>query len=69
MPNVSMIPVDSSNLKAIGYENGSIIVEFQRGDKYSYSPATQKDFNDGISAVKVSDWFNKFKTGKTFKKL
>jgi hypothetical protein len=33
---MEMIPVDSSNLKAIGYEKGTVEIEFKNGNIYRY---------------------------------
>jgi hypothetical protein len=78
MVNVKMVPVSSSNLKAIGWieknpkVDGSIdmiAVEFHRGAVYHYFPVTRKQYEEGIKAVKASEWFNSFKVGKGFKKV
>ena len=34
---MNMIPVDSSNLSSVGYENGTLYVAFNSGGLYSYS--------------------------------
>lgn len=34
---MNMIPVSSSNIASIGYENGTLYVAFNRGGLYAYS--------------------------------
>lgn len=80
MSVVKMVPVKSSNLKAIGWVEkdindttrvhaNHIRIEFQRGASYDYFPVTKEDYNLGISCNNVSNWFNIFKVGKQFIKL
>lgn len=70
--------VQSSNLESIGFyfgtesapQSGVIRVAFKRGASYDYWPCTQEEFQKAFaSGVKISEWFNAFKTGKSFKKL
>lgn len=67
--------VESSNLKSVGFYNSSnshpfIRIEFQRGASYDYWPVTEKEFQSAfVPGVKISEWFNTFKTGKHFKKV
>lgn len=34
--SVKLIPVTSSNIKAIGWEDKTLIIEFKNGSKYQY---------------------------------
>lgn len=70
--------VQSSNLKSIGFyfgtesapQSGVIRIEFQRGPSYDYWPCEQEEFQNAFApGVVLKDWFAKFKTGKSFKKL
>lgn len=33
---MNMIPVDSSNLSSVGYENGNLYIRFRSGSTYCY---------------------------------
>lgn len=46
---MNLISVSSSNVKAIGYENGTIEVHFRNGYVYQYS-ANEPLFNDFLAA-------------------
>lgn len=52
-------PVHSSNLKSVGWENGTMEVEFHSGKIYRY-PATEQQF---LSIVRAAS------PGKTFHRL
>ena len=47
-----MVPVDSSNVSAIGYDADAqeIRVMFANGDTYGYTPASQELFDDFLSS-------------------
>ncbi len=73
-------PVQSSNLKSIGFYHkpsiGSVAstdiirVEFQRGASYDYTPCTVKEFQEAfVPGVVLKDWFAKLKIGKDFKQV
>ena len=73
---VKMIPVVSSNIKAIGYyvnqekKMPMIRIEFQRGASYDYFPCTEAEFKSAFDkSQSISDWFKTFKVGKNYVKL
>lgn len=77
MAKVTMVPVNSSNLAAIGYmekekdkkdSKGKIRVQFSRGAIYDY-PATAEEYFEALKAESISTWFNKFKVGREFEKI
>lgn len=45
-----LIPVSSSNVSAIGYENGVIEVHFQNGSVYRYPNCSESLFNSFLNA-------------------
>ena len=47
---MNLIPVVSSNVSAIGYENGVIEVHFHNGYAYRYPNCTEQLFNDFLNA-------------------
>jgi len=78
MEKVKMVPVESSNLKAIGWvpkdpeikdSVDMIVIEFHRGAKYNYWPVKELEFTEATRTKNISAWFNIFKTGKNFKKV
>lgn len=42
--------VKSSNIQAIGYENGKLQVRFANGNTYEYAGVSDKDYKDLIDA-------------------
>jgi hypothetical protein len=51
-------PVNSSNIKAIGYDEGTrtLQIDFYNGSKYHYSPITL----DGFTALKEAESLGKY---------
>lgn len=47
---MNMIPVSSSNISSIGYENGTLYVAFNRGGLYSYSGVPESVYRELMSA-------------------
>lgn len=70
--------VSSTNLQSIQFrpqtgpnQEDVIRVKFQRlgTSPYDYYPCTKEEFEQGKTAVKISDWFNDLKEAKQFKKV
>lgn len=59
-----MIKVISSNIKAIGYDNNDLLVEFKNNTLYRYSSVPQKIFEDFRSAESKGKFLNKEIKGK-----
>lgn len=72
---MDMVEVSSTNLKAIGFQEGStkgkgvIVVEFQRGNKYEYSDCTFEEFQNGLESSNITLWFNTIIKDKSYKRL
>lgn len=47
---MNMIPVSSSNLSSVGYENGTLYVRFHNGSLYSYSGVPEFIYHGLMSA-------------------
>lgn len=47
---MNMIPVSSSNIASIGYENGALYVAFNRGGLYAYSGVPESIYHGLMSA-------------------
>lgn len=45
-----MIPVSSSNISSIGYENGTLYVSFNHGGLYAYSGVPESVYRNLMSA-------------------
>ena len=56
---VKMYPVYSSNLLAIGYEDGRLIVLFNSGQVYSYSPVPAQVYKDFFTKESVGSFFTR----------
>ena len=58
MKAISLEPVSSSNIEAIGYGDGLLIIEFKDGDRYSYSGVSQETFDELRTAPSVGRFFH-----------
>ena len=47
---MNMIPVSSSNLSSVGYENSTLYVRFHNGSLYSYSGVPESIYHGLMSA-------------------
>ena len=47
---MNMIPVSSSTIASIGYENGTLYVAFNRGGLYAYSGVPESIYHGLMSA-------------------
>ena len=54
---MEMRPIQSSNIKAAGYENGVIRVQFSNGAEYDYK-ADAKTYADFMAAKSQGKFFN-----------
>ena len=53
---MQMTRIESSNLKAAGFENGRLVVEFVSGTQYE-GEATQQEYNDFLKAESKGSYF------------
>ena len=54
---MNMIPVDSSNIRSVGYENGILYVSFHSGSTYSYSGVPQFIYQNLLNAPSKGKYF------------
>lgn len=55
---MNMTPVTSSLIKAVGFENGEMRLEFNNGKTYSYTgPRVQEHYNALLAAPSVGKHF------------
>lgn len=54
---MKMIPVNSSNISSVGYENGTLKVKFKTGGTYAYFDVPENVFNELIHAFSVGEYF------------
>ena len=57
---MNMIPVSSSHLRSIGYEDGILRVSFRNGRSYSYSGVPYNVFKELLNAESKGKYFEKF---------
>lgn len=57
---MDMIRVISSDLKSIGYENGTLYVMFRNGKTYSYSGVPYDVFTSLLNAESKGKFFSKY---------
>lgn len=54
---MQMIPVSSSNISSIGYENGTLYIRFHKGGLYSYSGVPYSVYTALMSAPSHGKYF------------
>jgi hypothetical protein len=55
---VNRLPVASSNIKSVGYEDGTMQIEFTNGRVYAYTGAKAKEHFDAlVSAPSAGKYF------------
>ena len=57
---MNMIPVSSSNLASVGYENGTLYIAFNSGGLYSYSNVPISVYNGLLAASSHGKYFHQF---------
>ena len=59
MPEVKMVPVESTNLAAAGYdeESNELFILFRTGQKYSYSGVKRQVYLDLLDAESAGEYF------------
>lgn len=55
---MEMHPVSSSNLAAVGYENGTLYVSFNSGSLYSYANVPEHVYIDLMNAASHGQYFS-----------
>ena len=66
------LQIQSTNIKGIGFEDGTLEVEFKQGAVYQYSPITEDQFRALLESDSKSKWINeniKSKSTIKFKKV
>lgn len=56
---VKMYPVYSSNLLAVGYEDGTLIILFRTGQVYAYKPVPPQVYKDFFAKESVGSYFSR----------
>ncbi len=61
MDNIDMIPVSSSNVAEVGYEEQSqiVYVRFLNGSLYAYKGVPEHEFNELLNAPSVGSYLHK----------
>jgi hypothetical protein len=57
---MQMQPVRSSNIAAVGYENGTLAVRFHNGSEYEYPGTSESDHADFLGSESKGRWLNQF---------
>ncbi len=55
---MNMIPVSSSNLSSVGYNNGTLYIEFHSGGLYSYSVVPPFVYTELLNAPSKGEYFH-----------
>ncbi|MBR2131915.1 MAG: KTSC domain-containing protein [Oscillospiraceae bacterium] len=60
---MQMIPVASSNISSIGYENGTLYVAFNRGGLYAYLNVPENIYHALMSASSHGEYLARYVKG------
>ena len=55
---MNMQPVESSNIRAVGYEEPSLVIEFHSGGRYSYAGVPPKVHEDLMKSNSLGRFFH-----------
>lgn len=61
---MNMIPVASSDLASVGYENGNMHIRFHSGGLYAYTNVPPSVYNGLMSAGSKGRYFHAFISGR-----
>jgi len=56
---MKLVEVKSSNIKAVGYENNNLYIQYQSGGVYMYESVCPQNFFDLINADSIGQYVNK----------
>lgn len=56
--------VKSSNIKAIGWEDNVLVIEFNNSTKYSYDDVSKEEYDNFINADSIGSYYHKNIKGK-----
>jgi len=57
MSKIKMIPVTSSNIKAVAHKDGALYVQFKGGKTFSYEDVRKETYRDLIISDSVGSFF------------
>lgn len=60
---MQMIPVSSSNISSIGYENGTLYVAFNRGGLYAYAGVPERVYRELMAASSHGSYLARYVKG------
>lgn len=60
---MQMIPVSSSNLSSVGYENGTLYIAFHSGGLYSYAGVPESIYHGLLNASSKGKYFHAYIKG------
>jgi hypothetical protein len=58
-PNIKMLPVQSSNIRAVGWDNDVLLVTFHSGSTYKYDDVPEEIYRALLSAPSKGKYFCK----------
>ena len=61
---ITMIPVTSSQIKSIGYDSGTLYIEFNKGTVYTYSDVPKLCFKLMLKVESPGKYFSEYIKGK-----
>lgn len=66
-----MIPLDSSNLAAVGFDETipGVVIQFHNGASYAYPGTNQSDLNALLSAASPGQFFQRHFKSLPFKRM
>ena len=57
---MNMIPVSSSDISSVGYENGTLYIAFKSGGLFSYSNVPESVFHGLLNAPSKGRYFHAY---------
>ena len=55
-----MIPVNSSNLRSVGYQNGTLYIEFHSGGVFCYTGVPESVYRGLMTASSHGQYFHQY---------
>lgn len=61
---MQLIPVQSTTIQAVGYENGLLVIAFHSGESYSYQGVSELVYHAFITAPSIGSFYVRSIKGK-----
>ena len=62
--SLQMIPVRSTNILSVGYENGVLVIAFRNGGSYSYQGVPEQTYQMFMAARSLGQFYTRYIKGR-----